>query len=547
MRFGPTPVDEAEGAILAHSQRAGEAVFKKGRVLSADDLAALRVAGLTHVVTAQLDPGDLDENAAAERLAAVLAGAGLTAGPAATGRVNLFADAAGLPRVDKTAIDAINAVDEALTVATVPDRTRVEAGQIVATVKVITFGLPAETVDRAVAAAGEEALSLDRFVPHKVGLLQTRQAESDSMPKPGVLDKTVTATRARVEALGSTLDDARVVDHDETAIAEALAAMYEAGLDIVLVIGVSAIVDRRDVVPAAVERAGGDVLHLGMPADPGNLTLLACIGETWVLGLPGSARSPRLHGSDWILERLVADLPVTGADMMAMGVGGLLKDVPGRPLPRARAAPRRPDRDNETRVAAVVLAAGQSRRMGGVNKLLAELDGTPLIVRTVDAALASRAAPIIVVTGHERERVRAALSGRGVTFVDNPEYEKGLSTSLDNGLRAVPEDAAGALICLSDMPGVAARHMDALIDAFAPEEGCGIVLPVHEGKRGNPVLWARRYFAELRAVSGDVGGRHLLGEHADDLCEVPLDDAVLLDLDTPDALDAAGARPPDPE
>jgi molybdenum cofactor cytidylyltransferase len=222
---------------------------------------------------------------------------------------------------------------------------------------------------------------------------------------------------------------------------------------------------------------------------------------------------------------------------MAMGAGGLLVDTPVRPLPRAEAGKPAGRVGDEPKVAALVLAAGQSRRMGSVNKLLQPVDGAPMVVRAVDAVLASRAANPIVVVGHEAERVRAALAGRKLIFVENPDYADGLSTSLRRGVAAVPADADAVLVCLGDMPRISAAQIDRLIAAFNPLEGRAICLPTHRGKRGNPVLWARRFLPEMMEIAGDVGARHLLGEYADQVCEVEMDeDSVLLDIDTPEAL-----------
>src|SRR5207247_3550875 len=162
------------------------------------------------------------------------------------------------------------------------------------------------------------------------------------------------------------------------------------GADIVFVHGASAIVDRRDVIPEAVVAAGGRVDHFGMPVDPGNLLLLGHVGDTPVLGLPGCARSPQVNGFDWVLERLVSGLPVGPREIMRMGSGGLLAEIPSRPLPRAAASPapnaKPPERAPPPgpRIAALLLAAGQSRRMGGPNKLLADIDGRPMVARVAE-------------------------------------------------------------------------------------------------------------------------------------------------------------------
>jgi len=189
-------------------------------------------------------------------------------------------------------------------------------------------------------------------------------------------------------------------------------------------------------------------------------------------------------------------------------------------------------------IAAIVLAAGRSTRMGAANKLLADIGGSPMVRRVVEAALASRARPVLVVVGHQAEEVRAALAGLDVTFVANADYAAGLSTSLKAGVAAVPPEAAGALVLLGDMPGIRAQHIDRLIGEFmaaaTPE---AIVVPVHRGRRGNPVLWPRACFAAILQLEGDAGAKRLLSENHDAVREVDLGtEAIFLDVDTPEAL-----------
>ena len=271
--------------------------------------------------------------------------------------------------------------------------------------------------------------------------------------------------------------------------------------------GASATVDRRDVGPAGVVRAGGEITHFGMPVDPGNLICLGRIGAVPAFVLPGCARSPKANGIDLVLQRVFAGLPVGPAEIMRMGVGGLLKDTDARPLPRARAAGR-PEPPRRRLVAAVVLAAGQSTRMAPYNKLLlADRTGKPMIARVVDNVLSSEARPVLVVTGHRGEDIRAALAGRPVQFVAAPDYAAGLSASLKAGIAALPAEASAALVCLGDMPLVAGRVLDRILAAYDPDEGRAIVLPVHQGHAGNPVLWDRAFFAEIFSLAGDAGAR----------------------------------------
>ncbi|HEX6981068.1 MAG TPA: molybdopterin-binding/glycosyltransferase family 2 protein [Alphaproteobacteria bacterium] len=540
MKFGEIPVADAEGAILAHSIRLGSVNLKKGRVLSRDDVEALTRAGHAAVTAARLEPGDVPEDEAAANVAAAVAGDNLTIGAAFTGRANLYASVRGVAVIDAARIERMNLADEAITVATVPPFALVEPRQMVATIKIIPFAAP-ESAVAACQAIAAEARPLIRVAPlqrKSVGLVQTR------LPglKPKVFENTVNATRARLAALGSELVADRVCDHSHDAVVAAVAELRDR-CDLILILGASAIVDRRDVIPSAIVSSGGEILHFGMPVDPGNLLLLGRVGALPVVGLPGCARSPKLNGFDWVLQRLLADLPVSATEIMRMGVGGLLMEIATRPLPRqeaspepAAAIPRAP------RIAAIVLAAGRSSRMQGANKLLAEIDGRPMVERALNAALGSQARPVIVVTGHDGTRVRAALAGRDVPIVDNPNYAEGLATSIRAGLAALPADIDGAIFLLADMPRVNSAHIDRLIAAFNPVEGRAVCIPTYRAKRGNPILWAARFFTELRNLSGDHGARVLLGQHADLTVDVEMpDDGVLIDVDTPETLAAIQA------
>ena len=348
--------------------------------------------------------------------------------------------------------------------------------------------------------------------------------------KPAVITGTIAATAARVAGIGSVLLPPLQCPHQEAPIAAALQALLADGADLLLVAGASAVVDRRDVGPAGIVAAGGEILHFGMPVDPGNLICLGRIGAVPALVLPGCARSPALNGIDWVLHRLAAGIPVDGRTVAQMGVGGLLKDIAARPLPRARATKVPP-----AAVSGLVLAAGRSSRMAPRHKLLeTDAAGVPMVARVVDHLLASKARPVRVVVGHRAEEVMAALHGRPVLFVHAESYADGLSASLRAGLQVVTERAV--LVMLGDMPLVTGAAMNRLIEAYDPDEGRMIVVPVHGGEWGNPVLWDRSFFPAMMALTGDTGARKLLRQHADAMAEIPLDDAVLRDFDTVESL-----------
>ena len=540
MKFGAVPVVEALGATAVHSIRQADLVLKKGTKIGPAEVAALQAAGVKEIVVARLEAGDVPEDQAAADIAAAVAGEGVRADRAFTGRCNLFAETAGVLVVDKEAIDRLNRIDEAVTLATLPAFKPVVEGEMIATVKIIPFAVGTKARDQAVAEAARHkpVIRVTPYKVRKIGIVSTL------LPglAPKVVEKTLKITAARIAPSGASIVAERRVPHEQAALARAIDEVLKEGAELVIVFGASAIADRRDVIPAAIEAVGGKIEHFGMPVDPGNLILIGRLRGQAVIGAPGCARSPKENGFDWVLMRMLAGLPVSRADITGMGVGGLLMEIVTRPQPRSEPAPEKGPKKDQ-RIAAVVLAAGRSTRMGAVNKMLAEIGGKPLVRIAAEQAIASRAKPVIVVTGHERERVEAALSGLPVRFVHNPDYVDGLGTSLNAGIAAVPITADAAVVCLGDMPQVDAALIDRLIAAFDPERGALVVVPSIEGRRGNPVVWSRRFFHDLMSINGDIGARHLIASYAEAVVEVPVAGAAALtDVDTPESLSAVKAE-----
>ena len=501
MKFGPASLADAIGGVTVHTLRQGALVLKKGTTIGPDEVEALTRAGVKDVVVVRLEDGDVSEDVAAASIAQAVAGEGVNVERAFTGRANLFAARPGVLVVDRAAVDRINGVDEAITFATLAAYKPVVEGEMIATVKLIPFGVEGRLRDAAVAVAGRDTLRIAPYVIKKVGVVSTL------LPglAPKVIDKTLRVTAERLAPAGATIIAERRVPHDETVLAASIKELLGLGAELVIVFGASAIADRRDVIPAAITEIGGAVEHFGMPVDPGNLLLIGSAGGVPVLGAPGCARSPVENGF------------VT------------------RPQPRTV-----PDTEGNRNVAAIVLAAGRSTRMGGPNKLLAELDGKKLARIVAEQALASKASEVIVVTGHQADLVEQALDGLKVKFVRNPDFAGGIASSVKAGISAVSDRADGAIVCLGDMPLIDATLIDRLIETFAPDRGHLIAVPVSEGRRGNPVLWSRRFFKELMTLDGDIGARHLIAKHAEVVAEVPVEgNSAFLDIDTPQALEAA--------
>jgi molybdenum cofactor cytidylyltransferase len=330
VRFGLVPVEDAIGALAAHSVRTGETTVKKGSLISAEIAAQLKQAGVETIIAASFEPGDIAEDDAAFRLARALAGENVVVEKPFTGRSNLYAEASGVLLIDVDAINGLNAVDEAMTAATLPAYKPVVAGEMVGTVKIIPYAIPEILLQDGIARAGTGALRVAPYTRRSVGVVST------FLPglKPSVVEKTLTVLAKRLDPAGAKIVWDRRVPHETAALAQELTHQSLGDTELVVVFGASAIADRRDVIPSAIEMAGGKVEHFGMPVDPGNLLLVGSIAGKPVIGAPGCARSPKENGFDWILHRLLADVPVTRADIMSLGVGGLLMEIVSRPQPR---------------------------------------------------------------------------------------------------------------------------------------------------------------------------------------------------------------------
>ncbi|WP_230530725.1 molybdopterin-binding protein [Microvirga roseola] len=331
MRFGLVPVLEAVGALAAHTVRAGGIVLKKGSAVTPDIAQSLHQASVESIIAVQLEPGDIGEDEAAWRLAKVLAGENITVEEPFTGRSNLYAEVAGVLCVDREAVDSLNAVDEAMTVATLPAFRPVVAGEMIGTVKIIPYAIPEALLRDGIARTHRQALRIAPYLRRKVGVIAT------VLPglKASVIDKTNAVLARRLEPAQAAIAWESRVAHDASALAQELAQRASGEADLIVIFGASAIADRRDVIPSAIEKAGGAVEHFGMPVDPGNLLLIGSLHGKPVIGAPGCARSPKENGFDWVLHRILAGVPVTRADITALGVGGLLMEIVSRPQPRA--------------------------------------------------------------------------------------------------------------------------------------------------------------------------------------------------------------------
>lgn len=538
MRFGAVDVDDVAGSVLVHSLRLPTGRLAKGTVLTTAHVQALKEHGHQRVTVLRLDYGDMLEDEAAAAIAAALPRPFLRSTQAATGRVNIHATVDGLFTVERELVDSLNRINPAITLATLSDHAPLRAGDMVATVKIIPLAVARTTVEAAVDLLREKApYAVKPYRPHRVALVAT------SLPslKTAVMNRTAKLLQHRLAPSRSSVMSEVRVPHEQEQLTAALQKVMTAGErpDLVIIFGASAVADPQDVIPAAIQGAGGDVEHVGMPVDPGNLLVLGRIKDTPVLGAPGCARSPKDNGFDWVLNRILAGERPTAYDITGMGVGGLLMEIPSRPQPREVTAPS----EAAPKVSSLLLAAGQARRMGegGRHKLLAEFDGVPLVRRSAGALIASKTDGVAVVTGHREEEIKAALHGLDLQFIHNARYPEGLGSSLAAGFSSPLLTASdGVLVMLADMPGIEADHLNSLIAAFQDAGGQAIVRATCGGKLGNPVILPHATFQEVRMLQGDVGARAIIEAAGLPIVEVEIGTAADLDVDTPDEVIAAG-------
>ena len=539
MRFGEFPLSQILGAILAHSIRLPMGALKKGHIITETDIKAFAEQDITHVMVALIEDGDVGENLAATEIATHIAGDNIICGKAFTGRVNLYAAQDGLISIDVDAVNALNHMDEAITFATMSVNGTAHKGQMVATVKIIPFAVCGESLARLKREIEHFVITLHPFMGQKSALIQTELKGTDKK----LYKKTKTVMKHRLDGFGLSLTENHSCEHNILALTDLLRQVAAGDNDMIMIMGASAITDRKDVIPEAIVRAGGDLLHYGMPVDPGNLMLVAKLQGKWILGLPGCSRSPKLNGIDLILSHIAAGRDIQPDDIMNMGVGGLLSEYIGRPQPRDSAQSRdfkkkQPIKEMSAKknIAALILAAGQSKRMGKDNKLLLPYGDETVISHVCDQIKGAGIDQIFAVTGYQKGDVEKEVIRHDVTCFHNDLYEEGMSTSVKLGIGSLPKDIDAVVILLGDMPQITAEILRKIIGAYDTSSARSIIIPHHNGKRGNPILWGRDFFDDFERLDGDMGAKMLLNDYPEYCVEVDVgSNGIFLDIDTLEA------------
>ena len=527
MWFGKLPIEQCAGCVLAHSVGTGKQRITKGTLLDDDLIRQLIDNNVSHLVVARCDDNDVAENEAASQIAvaAIQGAVGVRADKAHTGRMNIYASCDGLLSYRSESVVAANSVSEDITLSVLAPNQWVLTGRMIASAKIIPYAVDADALNSAVKLLGDIDLRVIKARQGKAVLIQTVLPSIKTI----TLDKTKAVTEQRLQSRSMSLMQELRCEHDQQALEACFKDAAALAPDMILIVGASAISDRKDVLPAAVMQCGGSVQRVGIPVDPGNLLMLAQYNDIQVLGLPGCARSPKHNGFDLLLDRMVCDLPVTDQWLNSLCIGGLLGEVHSRPQPRVAAGGGR-------LVAALILAAGTSSRAGKKNKLLHDYKGVPMLCSIVEAVQSSGVSGSLLVTGHQAELVEKTVEKYNIETRYCPGYANGMAHSIATGISAL-QNYDGVLVCLGDMPHISSEVIDRIISASDENLVDSIFIPVCDGQRGNPVMIGRSFFDALLQNEGDIGARNLIQQYPEKVTEVQIgSESVLKDYDTAEAL-----------
>jgi len=329
LKFGMEKTEHAAGGILAHSLVCGRERFRKGKLLDEKDVSKLIRYGYDHVAVARLEDHDTEENLAAKRVAEnihfIAEPENFKKSTAFTGRVNIFARSTGIVIFDEESLIKANAIDNMITIATVPNYSQVSKGFIVATVKIISYGVMTLKLEK-VASLVTGTIRLKKPKYSSAHLITTKISR-------GTSDKALRAIKSRTDILGLSFTVNKDIPHNEGNLKEAI---DDSKSDVILILTASATSDISDVAPMAVKSLGGNILRFGIPVDPGNLLFLGMLSDKPIIGLPGCAKSPAINGADWVISRVVCGHIPDEREFASMGVGGLLKENNSRPMPRLK-------------------------------------------------------------------------------------------------------------------------------------------------------------------------------------------------------------------
>ena len=531
MKIKSLAPQDSIGAVLAQTYNLPSKIISKGTFVTNEFVGYFKIGNVKTILCAVPEEGDIHEDEAAKAISSAIDKNHIYADKASTGRVNFKSQSLCLVRYDRDFIKEVNLVDESIAFSIVEHNQLLAEGDLIATLKIIPFFMQKKYVDRVIKMlAKDELFKIHNLKKKEVTLIQT----CFEWQKKSIFTATSNVTKARLEALGCSLKKEKLINHDYDTLCAIIRSSVKNDPEILLISGASAITDRSDYIPKAILSEGGELIQYGLAVDPGNLLLIGKVGKTTVIGMPGCARSPKLNGFDWVLQLLMADIPINREELADMGAGGLLMEIASRPLPRALA---KSVSKGEKKVMGVILAAGNSTRMGRENKLLRNIGNAPLIRNTAIEMLKSDLDSCSIVLGYQSDKVADVIKDLNVNLILNPLWKEGQASSLRAAINTLDSTYSDLLIMLGDLPGIKSSHINSIIEEhlITDNRKSKITIPSFKGQKGNPVIWGRSFFHDLSNLEGDVGGRNLFSEHPAAINILEMDDPwVVKDADTPE-------------
>ena len=523
--------EESLGSVIAQTYNLPGKTISKGTFVTSEIVDYFKEFDVQTILCAVPANGDIHEDEAAEAISNAIDKNQIYVEKASTGRVNFKSQSLCLVRYERALIREVNLVDESIAFSIVEHNQLLAKNDLIATLKIIPFFTQKKYVDQVISIlAKNELFKTHSLNKKKVSLIQT----SFEWQKKSMFKATSNVTRNRLEALDCSLNEEKLICHDYKALCSEIRSSTGSGIDILLISGASAITDRSDYIPKAILSEGGEIIQYGLAVDPGNLLLIGKVGNTTVIGMPGCARSPKLNGFDWVLQLLMADIPISREELAEMGAGGLLMEIASRPLPRALA---KSVSKREKKVMGVILAAGNSTRMGKDYKLLRNIGDAPLIRNTAIEMLKSDLDSCSIVLGYQSDKVADVIKDLNVNLILNPLWKEGQASSLRAAINTLDSTYSDLLIMLGDLPGIKSIHINSIIEEhlLTDNRKSKITIPSFKGQKGNPVIWGRSFIDDLSNLEGDVGGRTLFSEHPAAINILEMDDPwVVKDIDTPE-------------
>ncbi|MGD9638572.1 MAG: NTP transferase domain-containing protein [Alphaproteobacteria bacterium] len=542
MEFKDFPLHDALGVVTATCIALGEDnSIPAGKILDYTDVAMLKSAGYHFVCGAKIVSSDLLKNTAIVKLASAIAGNDTAYRIDDNGRCFIYAAKNGLANIDTERVERFNRSGQEVILATIPPFSQVSSGQMLAAVSLIPPAISEDNIEKYLKTTLGlgSIVNIAPYKPKKVYFIQSFLSQTNEDNEQAVLANIA----ARVASFGATVVEQSRCEHLKEEIYQALSNALASNAEIIIFSGAFANYHKDDVIVKVLEEASFEVDNFFVPNFPGENILIANYKKyKKIIVLPDNCNKADYSAIDLILRRVMADCSVTYDSLIKTGAGGLLTKEAWQPvaLDKIENLVKIEVDDNKEKIAVVILAAGKGARMMGDNKLLYELeDGKTIISNTVDAALKSKASPVVVVTGFEEDLITEELKDKDVIIIKNNDFTSGVSTSIKTGLEVLNQAINGAVILPGDMPFVTPEQINRLIEKFDPLDKKAVCVSTSKKVKSNPILWARSLFSVAKIVPENAHLHPVLVEHYDYLCEVPFaSDDEALDVNTVGDIDA---------